>query len=77
MKTTELKVRLAESDARFLEEYALAHAITIGELVSQYAHDLRNFSKAETDSSASLAGSVPTDTNAREVYREYIEKKHR
>ena len=74
MKTAELLLRLPEDEARFLEQYAKDHAISLGDLVARYARLLQRIPHPDN---LQFTGAVPEHADAREEYRAYIEKKHR
>jgi hypothetical protein len=75
MKTTELIVQLPETEAQFLADYAKKHALTLGELLAQYARRLR--SREPDISNLNFTGTVPPDADARQEYRDHLENKHR
>ena len=71
----ELTVELSESEARFLEDYASKHDISVGELVARYVRRLQRL--APHPENLKFIGTVPTDIDARKEYVQHIENKHR
>lgn len=78
MKVSELTITLPASEAAFLQSFAKRHKTTISNLIDHYIRQLQLLEKYEyhTDTEK-FAGILPSDIDAREVYYEHLEKKHR
>ena len=78
MNTAELTIHLPAEEASFLESYAQQHQTTVDELVARYAKGLkRSVGYTPHPANRSFTGIVPTDTDARESYRQHVLEKHR
>ena len=76
MKTTELTVQLPEDEAHILETYAKEHAVSVGDLLARFARRLRNAPRAPHPANLKFTGTVPADVDAREEYRQNLERRH-
>ena len=74
MKTAELLLQLPEDDVRFLEQYAKERAISLADLISQYARLLQRVPHLDN---LAITDVIPPEVDARADYRASVERKHR
>ncbi len=78
MTTAELKVQLPGEDIAFLEAYAAEHRMTLSGLVARYVTALRAAPRrAPHPANLQFTGTVPTDVDSSEAYRQHLIEKHR
>jgi hypothetical protein len=77
MPTAELTVEMPVEELDFLRAYAKAQGTTVAMLMQRYAQALRNAPRRTPHpANVQLTGTIPSDVDAREVYRQHILKKH-
>lgn len=77
MPTAELTVEMPVEELDFLRAYAKAQGTTVATLMQRYAQALRNAPRrAPHPANVQFTGTVPSDVDAREVYRQHITEKH-
>ncbi len=77
METLKLTVRLPKGELEFAKQYALAHRITVTELIDRYLKSLRRGSKEAIHPEVErISGLIPPEVDARAEYREYAVGKH-
>lgn len=77
MTTAELKVQLPGDDIAFLESYAAEHRMTLSGLMARYVMALRAAPRrAPHPANLQFTGTIPSDVDAREAYRQHLIEKH-
>jgi hypothetical protein len=77
MPTAELIVELPVEELDFLKAYAEEHGTTVAVLLKRYAQALRHSPRRlPHPANVQFTGTVPTDVDARDVYRQHIIEKH-
>ena len=77
MGSTKLTIRLPRQDVEFAKAYAKAHGLTVTEVIDRYLRRMRAL--AEQIPSPELdfiTGLVPSDIDAEDEHRRYLENKH-
>jgi hypothetical protein len=78
METTKLTVRLPRAEVEFVKEYARKHGVTVTALIDRYFSRLQMTAPNSIHPEvARLAGLVPERIDARKIYQEHLEGKHR
>ncbi len=77
MSTSQLSVKLPESQIDFLKDYAKQNHVSVSQLVERWIQSLKSKPKPEIHPDIKkYTGIIPPDINAKEAYAEYIMKKH-
>ena len=78
METTKLTVRLPRAEVEFAKEYARKHGVTVTALIDRYFSRLQAAAPSSIHPEvARFAGLVPEHADARQLYQEHLEGKHR
>ena len=78
VETNKLTVRLPADEIRFVKEFAKRHGMTVTEVIHRYFTRLQASSKnAIHPEIAKLAGSSPSNIDARGEYNQHLDEKHR
>lgn len=77
METAKLTVRLPKKDLEFAKKYAQEHRITVTELIDRYLRRLQGEQPAAIHPDVEkISGLVPTDVDAKALYRRHLMEKH-
>jgi hypothetical protein len=79
MDTTQLTIQLPQSDVIFLENFTKRHKVTIADLLANFIKQLR---AVEIEYSfhpdiKKFSGIIPKEVDAKTVYYDYLEEKHK
>lgn len=78
METIKLTVRLPIDDIAYLKAYAHEHGITVTEVLHRYIFRMQELERVDIHPEVSkLSGLVPPGVDAREIYTDYLQEKHR
>lgn len=78
METTKLTVRLPRAEVEFAKQYAREHGVTVTHLIDRYFARLQAAAPTAIHPDVDrFSGLVPTDIDARQLHREYLQGKHR
>ncbi|MGH8502383.1 MAG: DUF6364 family protein [Gammaproteobacteria bacterium] len=78
METSKLTVRLPADEIRFVKEFAKCHGMTVTEVIHRYFTRLQaSHQNAIHPEIAKLAGSIPSDVDAKAEYNQHLDDKHR
>lgn len=78
METTKLTVRLPKKSLEFAKEYAREHHITVTDLIARYLRRLQEEQPTPIHPDVErFSGLIPDDVDAKALYYEHIERKHK
>lgn len=78
MQTMSLTIELPRMDALFLEEYAKQHQLSISGCIADLIEQVRAKEQyALHPEIYEILGIVPDDLDAKEIYYQHIQEKHR
>jgi hypothetical protein len=78
METTKLTVRLPRDELEFAKRYARDHGVTVTALIDRYFSRLRQTPEGAIHPEVEqITGLVPETIDARDLYRQHLETKHR
>lgn len=78
METTSVTIELPKAEAMFLKEYTVRHKITISQLIDYLIEQLQQAEEYVLHPEIhEILGIIPDDLDAKEVYYQHIQEKHR
>lgn len=78
METNKLTVRLPADDIRFVKEFAKRHGLTVTEVIHRYFTRLQASHQCPIHPEiAKLAGTIPSNIDAKAEYHQHLDDKHR